>query len=183
MWYINIAEQTITFLLSLVMGCVFCLLYDCFRILRIIKSYSKTAIFIQDVLYWIICAFLCCCFLIIRCSGEIRGYVLVGALLGWVVFRLTLSILILALAKHILRFARWLYSKITKPVKAFLKFIRKKCRAVSKFFKNKALKMWNKTKKLLKRKKLMVYNYRHKRKAKKQREMSSTTQNAETEFI
>ena len=158
MWYINIADQTITFLLSLAMGCVFCLLYDCFRILRIINNYSKTAIFIQDILYWIICAFLCCCFLIIRCSGEIRGYVLVGSLLGWIIFRLTLSVLILALAKHILRFARWVYSKVSKPVKALFKFIRKKYRAISKFLRKMILKMFNNTKKLLKVKKHIVYN-------------------------
>lgn len=174
MWYINIADQTITFLLSLAMGCVFCLLYDCFRILRIINNYSKTAIFIQDILYWIICAFLCCCFLIIRCSGEIRGYVLVGSLLGWIIFRLTLSVLILALAKHILRFARWVYSKVSKPVKALFKFIRKKYRAISKFLRKMILKMFNNTKKLLKVKKHIVYNYSHKRKAKKQRRMGST---------
>lgn len=158
MWYINIADQTITFLLSLAMGCVFCLLYDCFRILRIINNYSKTAIFIQDILYWIICAFLCCCFLIIRCSGEIRGYVLVGSLLGWIIFRLTLSVLILALAKHILRFARWVYSKVSKSVKALFKFIRKKYRAISKFLRKMILKMFNNTKKLLKVKKHIVYN-------------------------
>lgn len=174
MWYINIADQTITFLLSLAMGCVFCLLYDCFRILRIINNYSKIAIFFQDVLYWIICAFLCCCFLIIRCNGEVRGYVLVGSLLGWIIFRLTLSVLILAFARQIIRFIKWVYSKISGPVKALFKYIRKKCRAISKFFKNTASKMFNRTKKLLKLKKLMVYNYSHKRKAKKQRGMGST---------
>ena len=91
MWEISSYNQTITFLLSLCLGGLFCTLYDIIRAARKVCLNSFWAVQITDVFIWIIYAFLTFIFLIARTNGEIRGYVIVGALLGFVLFRISFS--------------------------------------------------------------------------------------------
>ena len=55
MWEIDNISQLIAFLLSLAVGCVFCLIYDIFRAVR--KSFKRNAatVFFEDILYALIC--------------------------------------------------------------------------------------------------------------------------------
>lgn len=91
MWEINNYNQTITFLLSLCLGALFCALYDIIRAARKVCLNSFWAVTFTDIFIWIFYAFLTFIFLIARTNGEIRGYVLAGALLGFILFRISIS--------------------------------------------------------------------------------------------
>ncbi len=97
MWEIDISNQLFTFLLSVVLGFIFCIIYDLLRAVRKVGFNSATATFITDILYWIVIAFLTFIFLLARTNGEIRGYVLFCALGGFVIFRFTVSKLLFKL--------------------------------------------------------------------------------------
>lgn len=158
MWDISFAGQTITFLLALAVGAALCLLYDVFRILRIGFRPGTVAIFVQDILYWLLCAMVTFCLLIVRCSGEIRGYALLGELLGWIICHLTLSVVIVGVADGIFRFLRWLKRLILRPVRAFSRFFRKHLRHFRKFLWKLIKNTAKGVKKLLKRIYCLVYN-------------------------
>lgn len=49
------------------------------------------SVFIGDMFFWIVSAFVTFIFLLSRTNGEIRGYVLISMLLGFVIWRITLS--------------------------------------------------------------------------------------------
>lgn len=113
MWEISVNNQIITFLLSIVLGFLICALYDIFRSLRKIGLNSFAATFVEDILFWIVSAFITFLFLLSRTNGEPRGYVLLAALLGFLVFRSLFSgfliIVLTFLFRTILKTYRFIY--------------------------------------------------------------------------
>lgn len=91
MWEIDIANQAATFGLSICLGGLFCALYDIIRTMRKVCLNSFLAVFFTDIVLWIIYAFLTFIFLISRTNGEVRAYVLIGELAGFVLYRISLS--------------------------------------------------------------------------------------------
>lgn len=91
MWEIDLEGQIVTFLFSLLTGAVFCLVYDVFRVLRH-KSYVTGAVLtVIDILYFLLLAVFDFCFFLARSNGEIRGFVLIGQLMGFWLCRKSLS--------------------------------------------------------------------------------------------
>lgn len=91
MWEINAYNQTISFVLSLCLGAVFCVLYDMIRAIRRVCLNSFLAVLFTDILIWLFYAFATFIFLMARTNGEIRGFILMGELLGFILCRISLS--------------------------------------------------------------------------------------------
>ncbi len=120
------SEQLLTFLLSILGGAVLCLIYDFFRCRRLVFPVGKISLFFQDIIYFSLCAVIIFCFLAIRCNGQFRYYVLFGTLIGWFLFRFTVSRwLVKAMVRLIRRFLATLHMCM-HPIQAFLSFIFKK---------------------------------------------------------
>ena len=122
MWEISLNEQAITFLLSLILGAVYCLVFDFTRGMRIFGINSRIAVFFTDIIYFLLVAFVNFCFFLTRESGQIRGYVFVGEIIGFFLFRLTLSKIIMI----IISFLHRVYTRIKTAInrakaKVFLK--------------------------------------------------------------
>jgi len=91
MWEINAYNQTVSFVLSLGLGAMFCILYDIIRAMRKVCLNTFWSVFFTDILIWLIYAFATFIFLVARTNGEIRGYILVGEFLGFALFRISIS--------------------------------------------------------------------------------------------
>lgn len=91
MWEINSFNQYTSFLYSIIMGLALGIIYDLFKLDRNIFKRSTVYIFVSDVLFWVISAFVLFSFCIVFSNGQIRGFIILGALLGFMIFRLTLS--------------------------------------------------------------------------------------------
>jgi len=91
MWEISISDQIFTSLYSVCLGIILCVCYDILRSFRRAISSGDIAIFLGDILYFTVSAFVVFIFLLARTNGEIRGYVLLCTLAGFVLFRVTLS--------------------------------------------------------------------------------------------
>ncbi len=83
--------QLLTFLLAVALGAAFCLIYDVLRALRHCVRSGASAVFFEDVVYFTVWGFCTFCFFLLFTKGMLRFYVFLGELLGYVVFRLTLS--------------------------------------------------------------------------------------------
>ena len=83
---INVIAQTQMFLFSCGYGFLLGLLYEVFRILRMAFLKSSLMVFCQDVLYFLLCGILTFLFCLIMNYGEIRGYILIGEILGWIIY-------------------------------------------------------------------------------------------------
>ncbi len=149
MGYIDVSAQAMTFLMSVGVGAVFCLMYDFVRALHKLSINGFIEVLVCDLLFWGIAAFFTFCFLVIRCNGSVRGFVLVGELIGAVVTRFTLSRLFLP-------FLIKLFTVISKVFSFFGRGIGKVFKTLEKIIK----KLLLKAKKVLQHKAILLYNYK-----------------------
>ena len=156
MWEISNNNQIITFVLSIALGGVFCLLYDVVRAIRKVGLNSTFAVNVSDILIWVVFAFATFIFLMARTNGEIRGYVLCGELLGFVLMRISISkvlyklllVIFLKITSVKRKIDRCFYTfviKVEKRLLKELKYVPKIFKSIKKFLKNTVKMLYNKT--------------------------------------
>ncbi len=134
-------------MLSICVGCMFCVLYDLLRALRKIGVNTFFMVALADILLWIFYAFATFIFLMATTNGEIRGYILFGELIGFVLFRLSFSKLlfpffrfvflkIYAVKVKISSFADKIYVKIERFFSKTIKYVCKFIKRIKKGLKN-----------------------------------------------
>lgn len=79
------------FLASVVWGIGLVVLYDCLRIFRRIITHNKVWAALEDLLYWIICAVLIFRMMYRINDGAIRGFAIVGVVIGMVLYHYSVS--------------------------------------------------------------------------------------------
>ncbi len=99
MWEISNLSQLSGLLYSVIMGVIFGFLYDVLRALRIVKTFKNITVFFQDVFYFVIIANITFIFFLAVTKGEIRLYILIGILVGFLSYFFTLSRLFTKLLK------------------------------------------------------------------------------------
>lgn len=113
---VSISEQTNIFLVAVLTGIVIGIFYDVLRIIRKIIPHPYFLVQLEDLLYWIIISGFMFLVLFTKNYGEIRGFVLLGALLGNMIYFFTISIMIM-------KFSDWIISWIKKFIHALIKII------------------------------------------------------------
>ena len=83
--------ETKLFLLSFLIGALFGAVYDFFRIVRIIKRHHKIVIFIEDFLFVLFCGFWYFVFSTDLARGQIRLFTLIGIIIGFIVYLMTVG--------------------------------------------------------------------------------------------
>ncbi len=91
MWEIDLADQITSFLLSILLGIILSVVFYTLESFRVAKRLGKVGVFVSDIFFFTVAGFVTFCFLIVRSNGEIRGYILLGELVGFWMFRLILS--------------------------------------------------------------------------------------------
>ena len=91
MWEIDNNFQLISFLISCGVGVVYCLIYDILRAIRKSTDVTDGTVFLQDIVYFIIISITTFMLLTALSNGEIRSYVIIGLLLGFLLCFCTFS--------------------------------------------------------------------------------------------
>lgn len=120
------SQQLIAFLLSILLGGVFSLLYSLVRFSHITFKPSKVAVFILDILYFFVIGVLSFCFLLIYCKGLIRVYVFLGQIIGFIISHFSLSKVFLFLLLLVKKWVDYIFNTIKKPLKFIHKILNKK---------------------------------------------------------
>jgi len=131
---ISIAEQTRALLLAGAAGVAFGLLYD---ILRIVRRAFKSALLTAalDLIFWLASAVGALCFMLAVTGGRLRLFTAVGAALGAAFYFLTLSSVVLAVGFAVTKILRKLLIFAARPIKALLRYARKRAVELKNFFK------------------------------------------------
>lgn len=114
MWEINNYHQWSTFFYSVLLGIGLCVLYDLFRLDRKVFRRSAVTVFFEDIVFWLIAALATFCLLLLHTNGQVRAFVLIGLLIGFLICRLTLTRLtdfLIAPLRRLSRKIRVLYLK------------------------------------------------------------------------
>ena len=113
---ISVSYQTLSFFISILTGGIIGVVYDAFRIIRIVKTPSDIRAFFEDILFWIICFFITFYLLIKVSAGSVRWFLILGELLGFVIYYHTLGALIYKESKIIINFSKRVVKAILKVV-------------------------------------------------------------------
>lgn len=135
---LTFAQQSTAFLWSIILGIALGVVYGVFRFIRTALDFRKAATVISDIIYMLTVFSAIFFFSIAYLMGYIRVYVFIGAVVGFLAYRVSIGQLI---------------SKIYSPVILFLR----------KFSKNIHLKIKKIAKKLLKNIYNILYNDINKR--------------------
>ena len=87
----SLTSQILIFVYSLALGIFLGFAYDIFRIIRMVINSRNIAIFIQDVLYFILSGGVTFLFVLSVNSGNSRFYILAGEGIGWIAYHITLG--------------------------------------------------------------------------------------------
>ncbi len=155
---ISISHQCCCFLLALAVGAGLSLLYDCFRILRLILPKQTLLVAGEDLLYCLLCGAATLRFALFAEQGRLRGYLLLGEMLGWLLCHFTLGELILKIARPILRIIFKIISILLKPVLWILQKICRLFRRIAEFVGKNFKKVAIRRKFFLKRRAILLYN-------------------------
>lgn len=162
--FFSVSQQTASFLLSVLLGAALGVIYDCFRVARILLPplAKPKPTFFEDVLFWLIYGFCVFCFAAASARGQVRVFMLLGSVLGFTLYILTLGNLITGVIRSIVtavyKVLHRVYSNLIEPI---VKLVRIFCQKVYRFFvgshKNKQ-KLKGSVKKYLKNRGKLVYN-------------------------
>lgn len=144
MWEINNSLQLLSFFRSLVLGIMLCVFYDFIKSLRLTVNFSAVAIFLQDIVYSSVAAFVTFLFLLSVTNGEMRGYVIIGISAGFIMSRFTLSRLLCKFLKFIFggikmlfgSVSEWFYRSFDLLTEKMIKICKKTLKTVKKLLKN-----------------------------------------------
>lgn len=162
--FFSVSQQTASFLLSVLLGAALGVVYDCFRVARILLPplAKPKPTFFEDILFWLIYGFCVFCFAAATARGQVRVFMFLGSILGFTLYILTLGNLITGVIRSIVtavyKVLHKVYSAVIEPI---VKLLRTFCQKVFRFFvgshKNN-LKLKRSVKNHLKNRGKLVYN-------------------------
>ncbi len=138
--YMALAPSTLLFFYSILTGAVLGVVYDIFRILRIACPPKKIAIIVQDVIFALICIITTLMFLQFFTNGALRFFVLIGEFLGFLLYYLTIGVIVIKTARVIINIVKkiiyiviwpfrkifgWIFSKLSPILNRFIQKLRK----------------------------------------------------------
>lgn len=125
----TVSRQVYCFLMSIGVGALLGCVYDVFKLLHIFLPSKKIVVFIEDILYWIIAGFVTFIFILVFNSGEIRGFLLIGELCGFVIYYFLMSPFVIKLLKSLISITvavlKFIFRIIFTPIKFFFRIILK----------------------------------------------------------
>lgn len=152
---LSMSRQSLLFLTTIIMGMVIGFIYDIFRIFRKTTPHKNIFTQTEDLLFWLAVTFLMFYVMLNKNYGEIRLFVLLGAVLGMVMYFATLSHLIIKVSVAVIQFTkrvmvtvirilftplRLLIKLLSPPAAALGRILRKNLHSVKRYAKMKARK-------------------------------------------
>lgn len=116
-----ISYQLYCFFIFIIIGIISGLIFDIFRILRQTFKTKDFIIYIQDILFWILVGFLMLYGLCAYTNGELRLYLFLGVILGFLIYILTVSKYILKINIKIITFIKNIFKTIFNFLSDFVK--------------------------------------------------------------
>ncbi len=122
---LTFAQQSAAFLWSFLPGVCLGVLYGALRFLRVCLSPGKAAVIISDITFMLIWALTMFYFSLAFMRGYVRAHVIIGSVLGFFAYRLTLGALMCRLYSPVLKAAGKIFHKIFVKGKIFAKYLLK----------------------------------------------------------
>lgn len=127
-----LSQQAMAFLWAVVLGVVLGAVNDCFRVGRILWKKGAVIVFLEDLLFSFIAAVLTTACLTFTNYGQVRLFLLIGELLGFLLYFHTLGVFVTAAARLVSRILaaigrliRLVFGRFSKILRKFVNFLKK----------------------------------------------------------
>lgn len=150
------------FIITIICGMGIGVFYDILRILRRVVAHSNWMINVEDAFFWLISSVFLFVILFNQNNGIIRGYVILGVVLGMITYFLLISYFFVKIISDsinsvlsaIWKIIKFMLKPFIKTIKLLLKPIKWVYRLIRKWVRSngKRLKKWMKTVKMLTKK-------------------------------
>lgn len=140
----GIVKEALLLVSFFAFGAFLIFVYDILRILRRLICHKIWLVAVEDILYWIGCALFIFLMLCQENEGMIRGFIMGAVLIGMLFYNHLLSPHII---KGVVRFFRFLYRILRRPVTFCMHRLLRPVRFVSKY----RIRAFGKLQKLLKK--------------------------------
>ena len=144
------------FLTSIYGGIIGGFVYDLYRAIRYYYKFSKITTYIQDFLFWVFMTYIFFSILVKINWGEIRGYIILGFMIGFIIYMITFTKfaypVVLKIVGLIKRIIGYLINLVLWPYK----YMKKKAYPTLKKFKKipiEVVREWKRYKKMISSKK------------------------------
>jgi len=121
----DVSAQTKNMLLSVGMGFIFGIIYDIFRIIRLSLSggRGKVAVFVQDVLFFLLFSGMTFAFCLSVNEGELRFYIVFIELLGFLIYYFSFGVFVIKVSDKIIFFIKRVFSLLVRLVSLPISFL------------------------------------------------------------
>jgi len=113
---LSINNQALLFFVSAFFGFSAGFFYDCINVFRKIIKHHKIFIQIEDFIYWTLSALILFFIMLKENFGEIRGFLILGAFIGMLLYFLILSKLFLSISDKVLHFLKKVFTVVFRIV-------------------------------------------------------------------
>ncbi len=121
----SIFEQSEIFRYAFLFGLIIGAFYDVFRFLRKSGLNSQTALFFEDVIFMAVSGVLCFMFSQTTCHGHFRFFVMLGHILGFASYRLSIGFVTGFLFDLISKVIRAVFGTFNSVIIQFARLIQK----------------------------------------------------------
>lgn len=108
---------------SCLLGVGLGILYDVFRIIRMLINTRNITIFLQDIIYFIVSGFVTFLFVLGINEGQSRFYILAGEGIGWIAYHITLGEKIYHCSENIVKMIRTKFRNFSNNIYRYIKRI------------------------------------------------------------
>lgn len=140
----SILQEVDFFAVSILSGCLLVFLYDVLRVLRRLLPHGTFLIAVEDIFYWLSCAFFIFAMLYQKNDGLIRGFAIGAIVLGMLIYNHFIS-------PRVIKGVVWLVQKMIRIVSFPIRLAKKVLKKPAAFCRRKTGRLWKKVKKLLKK--------------------------------
>lgn len=137
----DIMNEVVFLLHSLVLGVGITFVYDGFLIMRRLIKHTMLMISLEDMLFWMGCAIFVFFMLYEENNGILRWFAVLGAGIGMLIYKKTLSGFVVGGVTKVLSFLMRLCSELLQLFLKPLSFLDKKRRAGSRYLRRKSGKI------------------------------------------
>lgn len=116
----SLSEETTIFLIFVVMGMVFSIIFDVFRAIRKIKKTNTKIIYFQDIIYFCIVGIILLFMVINYMDTELRIYLIFAILLGIVIYISTIGNLFVNILVEIIKISGKIIEFIFLPILIYM---------------------------------------------------------------
>ena len=116
-------NQAYIFMAFSIVGVTIGILFDFFRIIRKTIKTNDFFTYIEDILFWILTGIIIIFSMYYFCDGELRFFMVIGIILGTIMYLLTISRYVIIISLFFLNIIKKI---IINPIYAIIRFFKKK---------------------------------------------------------